>query len=117
MAVRITARHCDPGRELRQHVETRSQQLERFFEKIIDQHWVLERDGRRYTSEAAVKVHGAVLTGRGEGADLRTAVDQAANHMEAQLKKYKSRLKEKNHRAISEAKTAGSPLDEEATGD
>jgi ribosome-associated translation inhibitor RaiA len=37
---------------------------------------------------------------------MRSAVDAAAEKMEAQLRKYKERVKEKDPRAIAEAKSA-----------
>jgi len=105
MPVRMTARHCELTGELKQQIETRSRQFERFFDHIIDLHWVLDIDGRRCVAETSAKVHGTMLTGRAEALDMRSAVDEAAGRMEAQLKKYKGRLKEKDFRAIAEAKT------------
>jgi putative sigma-54 modulation protein len=106
MTVRMTARHFELTHDVKRHVETRSTQFERFFGQIIDLHWTLEVDKHRHLAETSAQLHGTKLTGHGEGADMRTAVDEAANRMEAQLKKYKSRLKEKDHKAISDAKTA-----------
>jgi len=104
MPVRMTARHCELSNDLKQQVETRSRQFERFFDNIIDLHWVLEVDKHRHVAETSARVHGTLLTGRSEANDMRTAIDEAAGHMEAQLKKYKARLKDKDPRAIAEAK-------------
>jgi putative sigma-54 modulation protein len=100
----MTARHCELTNDLKHQVETRSHQFERFFDNIIDLHWVLEIDKHRHVAETSARVHGTLLTGRGEANDMRTAIDEAASHMEAQLKKYKARLKNKDPRAIAEAK-------------
>ena len=106
MPVRVTARHFDMPSELKLHVENRSQHFERFFQNIVDLHWILEVDKHRNIAEASARVHGTVLTGRAEATDMRTAIDDAAGKMEAQLRKYKDRLKEKDPRAIAEAKSA-----------
>ncbi|MEW5702416.1 MAG: ribosome-associated translation inhibitor RaiA [Candidatus Zixiibacteriota bacterium] len=104
MPVRMTARHCELTSDDKRQVETRSRQFERFFDNIIDLHWVLEVDKHRHVAETSAKVHGTVLTGRGEATDMRSAIDEAAGRMEAQLKKYKDRLKSKDARAIAGAK-------------
>lgn len=106
MPVRVTARRFELTSEIKQHVENRSQHFERFFQNIVDLHWTLEVDKHRNIADASALVHGSTLTGHAEGTDMRSAIDGAAEKMEAQLKKYKDRLKEKDPRAISEAKAA-----------
>ena len=106
MNVRMTARHFDLSEGTKRHIQERSEHFERFFNNIIDLHWVLEMDKRRHTAETSARVFGALLTGKGEGADLRSAIDLAADKMETQLKKYKGRLKDKDPKAIAEAKEA-----------
>ncbi|MBI3872405.1 MAG: ribosome-associated translation inhibitor RaiA [candidate division Zixibacteria bacterium] len=102
----MTARHFEPDADLKQHVEARSAQFGRFFENIIDLHWLLEVDKHRHVAETSAKVYGTQLTGRGEAGEMRAAVDEAAGRMEAQLKKYKARLKERDQKAIADAKAA-----------
>lgn len=106
MPVRVTARHFELTNETKQLIETRTSHFERFFQNIVDVHWTLEVDKHRHIADISAKVYGTVLTGHAEGADMRTAIDGAADKMEAQLKKYKDRIKEKDPRAIAEAKTA-----------
>ncbi len=106
MNVRMTARHFDLTEGTKRHIQERSDHFERFFNNIIDLHWILEMDKRRHTAETSAKVFGALLTSKAEGADLRSAIDLTADKMEAQLKKYKSRLQSKDPRAIAEAKEA-----------
>jgi putative sigma-54 modulation protein len=106
MTVRVTARHFELTNEIKQHIEGKSQHFERFFNNIVDLHWTLEVDKHRNIADTSAKVHGTTLTGHAEGADMRSAVDAAAEKMEAQLRKYKERMKEKDPRAITEAKSA-----------
>ena len=104
MQLRVTARHFDLTDSLREHVDGRSRHLERFFENIIDLHWVLDVDKHRHIADLSAKVYGAVLTGRAESADMRASVDEVAEKMLSQLKKYKSRLKERDQRAVADGK-------------
>ena len=104
MQVRMTARHFELDTDLKHHVDARSGQFAKFFENIIDLHWVLEVDKHRHVAETSAMVYGTKLTGRGESTDMRSAVDEAASRMEAQLKKYKSRLKDRDKKTIADVK-------------
>ena len=104
MQSRVTARHFDLTDGLRDHVNNRSRRLERFYDHIIDLHWVLDVDKHRHVADLSAKVHGTTLTGRAETGDMRMAVDEVTEKMEIQLKKYKSRLKDRDQRAVAEGK-------------
>ncbi len=104
MQSRITARHFDLTDAIREHVDNRSRHLERYFDRIIDLHWVLDVDKHRHIADLSAKVHGAVLTGRAETSDMKSSVDEVSEKMETQLKKYKSRLKDHDQRTIAEGK-------------
>jgi putative sigma-54 modulation protein len=108
MQSRVTARHFELTDSLREHVNSRSRHLERFFDRIIDLHWVLDVDKHRHIADLSAKVHGTMLTGSAETSDMRVSVDEVAEKMESQLKKYKSRLKDRDQRAVSEGKGAQS---------
>ena len=108
MKVRMTARHFDLKDGLKEHIEGRSGQLERFFGNIIDVHWVMEMDKHRHSAELSAQVHGTVLTSRAETGDMRASIDEVTNKMEAQLKKYKERLKDRDQRGVANGKTAHS---------
>jgi putative sigma-54 modulation protein len=114
MQLRVTARHFDLTDKLREHVESRSRHLERFFNNIIDLHWVLEIDKHRHIADLSARVYGNVLTGRAETSDLRTSVDEVTDKMEGQLKRYKSRLKDRDQRSVAEGKGT-QPLSTETT--
>jgi len=104
MKLRMTARHFDLSDSLRSHVESRSRQLERFFDHIIDLHWVLDTDKHRHIAELSAQVYGTVLTGRSETTDIYVSVDEVTDKMEAQLKKYKARLKDRDQRTVAKGK-------------
>jgi len=114
MQSRVTARHFTLSDALREHVENRSRHLERFFDHIIDLHWVLDIDKHRHVADLSAKVHGTVLTGRAETSDIKASVDEVADKMEAQLKKYKARLKDRDQRTVAEGKGTQSFDTEEA---
>ncbi|GAB4314919.1 MAG: hypothetical protein Kow0074_02220 [Candidatus Zixiibacteriota bacterium] len=104
MEIRITARHFDLTDAIREHINNRSSQLERFFNNIIDLHWVLDADKHRQSAEVSAKVYGTVLVGTSETTDIYASIDEAADKMQAQLKKYKSRLKDRDQKAVADNK-------------
>ena len=110
MTVRMTARHFELNAGIKNHVESRSEAFNRFFDHILDVHWVLEEEKHRCIAEASAMVHGTTLTGSGEGTDMRTAVDDAATRMETQLKKYKGKMKDKDPKAIHTVKAQAERL-------
>jgi putative sigma-54 modulation protein len=118
MKVRMTARHFDLKEGLKEHIEGRSGQLERFFGNIIDLHWVMDLDKHRHSAELSAQVHGSVLTSRAETGDMRTSVDEVTSKMEGQLKKYKERIKDRDQKGVANGKSTfsfGSQASEEST--
>ncbi|MEW5875336.1 MAG: ribosome-associated translation inhibitor RaiA [Candidatus Zixiibacteriota bacterium] len=106
MNLRVTARHFDLSDNLKSHVEGRAERLERFFDNIIDMHWILDVDKHRQSAEVTVQVYGTVLTSSSVTSDIYASVDETTDKMEAQIKKYKARLKARDQRGIAEAKGA-----------
>ncbi len=104
MKVRITARHFDLTDDLEQFAESRLRSLARYFDNIIDVHLKLDVEKYRHTADLNATVYGTVLSCRANSNDMYATVDEVVKKMEAQVKKYKSRLKDKDQRKISEAK-------------
>lgn len=104
MQTRITARHFELSDALKDLAEEHSQRLSRYFNHIIDSHWVLTKERMRNTAELTVKVYGTVLTCKVDNHDVAIAVEKAAQKMQAQIKKYKDRLKEKNVKKLNSMK-------------
>jgi putative sigma-54 modulation protein len=105
MEVRTTARHFDLTEELKDFINKEINRLERYFDQIIDSHLILELEGYRKSAELNLKVYGTVLISRHSSDDFRTSIEGALEKMERQLKKYKSKLKERKFRERKKGKT------------
>ncbi len=59
----------------------------------------------RQTAELTVKVYGTMLTSKAKAFDMYIAVEQVITKMESQIKKYKSKLREKKTAKKASIKT------------
>ena len=98
MEIRTTARHFELTQELKDFVSKEINRLERYYDRIINSHLILEEEGYRKRAELNLKVYGTILTSQHSSNDFRTSIEAALNKMETQLKKYKSKLKERKFR-------------------
>ncbi len=105
MQTRITARHYQLNNGIKEFAQERISTLLKFFENIIDAHIILDQIRHNQIAELTVKVYGTKLMSKGKSTDMRASIDQAVEKMEKQLKKYKTRLKQKDPEKITRAKT------------
>lgn len=88
---------------LRQYATDKLSHVERFYDRIIKMEVELrqERTSRRtdrHRVEVTVKTPKDTLRAHGEGIDYFAAIDIAADRLETQIKKLKSRLRDHAHR-------------------
>ncbi len=109
MRSRTTARHFELTQELKDFANKEINGLDRFFDHIIDAHLVLEEEGYRKKAELNLKVYGAMLVSQHSSDDFRASIEGALDKMKRQLKKYKSKLKERKYRQRKGRKTSMKP--------
>jgi ribosomal subunit interface protein len=105
MQIKITGKHIDIGDPLRQHIEERLQSFrDRFFEGSVHGQVTLEKQRGRFWCDCSLHLAtGLHLQAHAENADAMACVDAALAHLEKQLKKYKTRLKN-HHRQSRETR-------------
>ncbi len=104
MQLRITARHFDMNGNLKEFAEKNFAKLERYFENIIDCHLILTKDRYQQVAEGTLKVYGTVITAKVATNDMHASVEKLADKLEAQLKRYKDKLKTKDQKKLSQLK-------------
>lgn len=103
MVTHITSRHFKAHETLNEYAENAVQQLSHFFDGIIRADITLSFEKSRKSTKIAeirLSVHNAVLVGIGKTDDFFKSVDGAVVKVLAQLKKYKSRLREKDRTRV-----------------
>jgi putative sigma-54 modulation protein len=119
MNVTMTARHCEIDPELRLFAQNRIEKLGRYANDIQEVHLVVTAEKFRHAAEITVRLKGREIVGREEANDARAAVDQAADHLENQIRRVKERRIE-NHRrprAVNGAEPNATPAEEDVVAD
>jgi ribosome hibernation promoting factor len=95
----ITTRHFELSDSLRERTEERLLKLQRIFDRILDARVVVTLEKNRYTAEAIVTANGTPLTSHVTSDSEKTALEQALDKLEMQLRRHKDRLTKGKRRA------------------
>ncbi len=98
MKTSVTARHFDLTTQVHDHAISAMEGLEKYFDRIVDSHFVLVKENNRWRAEARIGVPGETLTAESEGDLLFTAIDDVTDKAERQLKKYKAKVSHERDR-------------------
>lgn len=113
MELRITGRHLDLTPEIKNYAESAVASLDRFFDRIIDTHLILEVEKHRQRAELTVNVQGHQLVSHAETDDLYVSIDDVIDKMQRQLKKYNAKIKDYRGMTEDEKKEIAAKLTEE----
>jgi ribosomal subunit interface protein len=103
MQIKVTGKNLDVGDAMRSHIQERLLQLQnKYFEGTVHGHVTVEKQRVGFTTDCALHLAtGLVLQAEGQSNDARQSFDEAVNHLEKQLRRYKQRLKD-HHRSRRE---------------
>ena len=103
MIIQITSRHFKAHESLNGYAENAVEQLSHYFDGIVraDVTFSFEKSHKSTKiAEIRLSVHGSVLVGLGKTEDFFKSVDEAVTKVLAQLRKYKSKLKQKDRTRV-----------------
>jgi putative sigma-54 modulation protein len=120
MKLNIVGRHLEISPKMENHAREKFAKLDRYFAGIQHADVVMQVNGRGQAAtfgvEAAVVLgHGARLVGKGKAADAFSAIDQAENKLEKQIRRFHARLKAHRDRQRITHDKGGLPEEEETT--
>lgn len=103
MQIKVTGKNLDVGDALREHIETRLNLIQqKYFDGTMHAHVTVEKQRVGFATDCALHLAtGLVLQAEGSAAEAHPSFDQAASHLEKQLRRYKQRLKD-HHRTRRE---------------
>ena len=96
MALRISGKNLDIGQALRTRIdETVSSIVQKYFDRGYSGQVTVAKNGSGFETDCAVHLDsGAILEARGIAQEAHLSFDEAAKHLEKQIRRYKRRLKD-----------------------
>ena len=93
MQINITARHLKLTSAISDYVQKKLEKANRYFNHLIWAQVILEVEKERHCAEIVIHATGRTFRAKDESTDLYAAIDLASDKIDAQLKRYKDRLK------------------------
>ena len=101
MNVKITARHFKAHDSIKEHAESCVESLTKYYDGIISAEFILSFEKAQNSikiAEIIIGVHGKTLTATAKSEEFEKSIEIVTEKMAAQLKKYKSKLRDnKSH--------------------
>ncbi|MBK8230576.1 MAG: ribosome-associated translation inhibitor RaiA [Candidatus Eisenbacteria bacterium] len=120
MEITTTGRRFKLTGEVKEFAEKRISKLSKYFDRITEAHLVLAEEKYRQIAELTLHANGTELISREESTDMMSSIDHVVDRMEAQVKKYAARLKDRklrrpvpSHAVVEEAELAEVEVEEE----
>ncbi len=98
MEVTISARHFELTEEIKDHINKELGKLKKYFDNVMNVRVVLDLEKYRHRCELNIKVAGQELVVSEETTDMYTAINNAIDKMERNIKRTKEQLKNHKHR-------------------
>jgi putative sigma-54 modulation protein len=103
MQITITARHFHLTNAIREHVEDMTGKIEKYFDHIINVHYILSLESNRNKVEMILHFPKNNLKSEAVEKDMYMAIDSAIEKMEHQIKKIKGKWSNHNKRSLKES--------------
>jgi ribosomal subunit interface protein len=105
MTIRISGKGINVGEALRERVSDRTDEvLRKYFEGNYSGHFTIGKDKAGFRTDCALHLDsGITLEADATAADAYASADQAIEHIEKRLRRYKNRLKDRSQRKAAAA--------------
>ena len=95
MQINITRRNGDLSESLKDYIEKKLIGLTRHYQKIIDAHVIMDREGKNHRVEISLKVTRHTFFAKDRSTNLRSAIDSCVDKLDKQLIKLKGKIRRK----------------------
>lgn len=109
MQTHITARHLRLTQPIRSYVEEKLAKAQKYFNHIVWAQVVLSVEKRTHQAEVVLHAGRQTFRALSKSADLYSAIDLASDKIDAQLRKYKERLRDHHAREPEAAAAVSLP--------
>jgi len=94
MTVHIVARHIKLTKPLKDFIQEKVEKIQKHFDNIVWAQVILGVEKKVHSAEIIIHASQQTMTSSADGGDLYAAVDIAMDKINAQVRKYKERLKQ-----------------------
>jgi ribosome hibernation promoting factor len=108
--MKITGRHMDVTPALKRHIRSRFERMERYDVSLDRLEIVLSVTKLQHTAEVVCSVNGKRFQAKTSTREMYATVDQLADRLDAQIRKYKERRVEHKGRKKAQASVAEATL-------
>jgi len=108
--MKITGRHMDVTPALKRHIRSRFERMERYDVSLDRLEIVLSVTKLQHTAEVVCAVSGKRFQAKTSTREMYATVDQLADRLEAQIRKYKERRVEHKGKKKAQAPVSEGPL-------
>jgi putative sigma-54 modulation protein len=95
MDIQVSFRHIEPTESLRIYAQEKLSKLRKYLDTPIEAHIVLEVEKFRHIADVTLNADGTRMTATEETGDLYSAIDQVVDKIETQLKRHRSKIRER----------------------
>lgn len=113
MKTTITVRHLDLDDDIKSYAEKKLEKAETFFDQIIEAHMVLSAEKHRRIAEVTLNAKNATFHADAETENMYASIDSVIEKIDAQVKKYKEKLRDRKHRGRGIAFEAGEVMEDD----
>lgn len=92
MQINLTGHHLEVTEALRDHVMTKFDKIERFFEHINHVHVILNVEKMQQIAEATLHVNHGEIHAKADSQNMYTAIDSLTDKLIKQLTKHKKKM-------------------------
>ncbi len=93
MKIHVTARNLKSTNAINDYLQEKVGKAQRYFSRIVWAQVSLEVEKKAHRCNVVLHAPGETFRAEGRGQDIYAAIDLASDRVDAQLKKYKERLK------------------------
>jgi putative sigma-54 modulation protein len=105
MDITVTFRHMEPTETLKTYAEEKLSKIKKYLDYPIEAHIVLTVEKFRHMADVTLSVNGTRIKGVEETGDMYSAIDQVMDKIESQVKKYRSKIRNRKSESIKGEET------------
>jgi len=112
MDITVTFRHMEPAESLRTYAEEKISKLNKYLDFPIEAHIVLTVEKFRHVADVTLSLNGTLVKGVEETEDMYSAIDQVMDKIETQVKRLRSRVRNRRSENMKGEETLGKEPEE-----